>query len=62
MSADSVTPGVVTDAPRRRFDERVGKAGLALVYAGIGLDLICGVVIWVTLRAAFGLGWTPFST
>src|SRR5271167_1542194 len=35
-SEDSVTPGVVTDTPRRPFDERVGRAGLILVYAGIG--------------------------
>src|SRR3984957_2909237 len=28
VAADSVTPGVVTDAPRRPFDERVGRAGL----------------------------------
>ena len=33
------TPGVVVDAPQRSFDERVGKAGLALVYVGIALLL-----------------------
>jgi cytochrome c-type biogenesis protein CcsB len=44
VSADSVTPGVVTDAPRRPFDERIGRAGLALVYAGIGLLLLCIVL------------------
>ncbi|MGH3577030.1 MAG: c-type cytochrome biogenesis protein CcsB, partial [Mycobacterium sp.] len=41
VTADSATPGVVLDSPRRPFDERVGRAGLALVYAGIGLLLAC---------------------
>ena len=44
MTADSATPGVVADAPRRPFDERVGKAGLTLVYVGIGLLLVCIVL------------------
>src|ERR1700691_1756485 len=44
VAADSVTPGVVTDAPRRPFDERVGRAGLILVYAGIGLLFACIVL------------------
>ncbi len=43
VAADSTTPGVVSDA-KRPFDERVGRAGLALVYAGIGLLLICIVL------------------
>src|SRR5437868_11934130 len=43
-STDSVTPGVVTDAPRRPFDERVGRAGLILVYAGIGFLFGCIVL------------------
>jgi cytochrome c-type biogenesis protein CcsB len=34
----------VTDAPRRPFDERVGRAGLILVYAGIGLLFACIVL------------------
>jgi cytochrome c-type biogenesis protein CcsB len=38
------SPGVVLDAPRRPFAERVGRAGLILVYAGIGLLLVCIVL------------------
>lgn len=41
VRADSATPGVVLSAPRRSFDERVGRAGLALVYLGIALLLAC---------------------
>src|ERR1700760_3734084 len=37
VGADSATPGVVAETPKRSFDERIGKAGLALVYVGIGL-------------------------
>ena len=44
VGADSVTPGMVIEAPRRPFDERVGRAGLLLVYAGIGLLLACIVL------------------
>src|SRR4051794_10702021 len=44
VSADSTTPGMVVDAPRRPFDERIGRAGLILVYAGIALLLVCIVV------------------
>ena len=44
MTADSATPGVVRWTPRRPFDERVGRAGLVLVYAGIGLLLACIVL------------------
>jgi cytochrome c-type biogenesis protein CcsB len=44
QAEDSVTPGVVTDAPHRPFDERVGRAGLILVYAGIGLLFTCIVL------------------
>jgi cytochrome c-type biogenesis protein CcsB len=44
VSADSVTPGLVADTPQRSFDERIGRAGLALVYAGIGLLLVCIVL------------------
>ena len=39
VSADSATPGLVADAPPRPFDERIGRAGLVLVYAGIGAAL-----------------------
>ena len=44
VTADSVTPGVVAETPQRPFDERVGKAGLALVYVGIGLLVVCIVL------------------
>ncbi len=44
VAADSATPGVVADAPRRTVDERIGRAGLTLVYAGIGLLLVCIVL------------------
>ena len=44
VSADSATPGVVAETPQRPFDERVGKTGLALVYVGIALLLLCIVL------------------
>ena len=44
VGADSATPGVVADAPRRPLDERAGRAGLALIYVGIGLLLACIVL------------------
>jgi cytochrome c-type biogenesis protein CcsB len=44
VSADSATPGMVVDVPRRPFDERIGRAGLILVYAGIALLLVCIVL------------------
>jgi cytochrome c-type biogenesis protein CcsB len=44
VTADSTTPGVVAETPQRPFDERVGKAGLVLVYVGIGLLLVCIVL------------------
>lgn len=44
VGADSATPGVVADLPRRSVDERVGRSGLALVYVGIGLLLVCIVL------------------
>jgi cytochrome c-type biogenesis protein CcsB len=37
-------PGVVLDRPRRPVDERIGGAGLALTYVGIGLLLACIVL------------------
>ena len=43
-SPDSAAPGVVAEAPKRPIDERVGRAGLALVYVGIGLLLACIVL------------------
>lgn len=31
-----------------------------MIVAGLGMDLICGVVIWIVLRLAFAAGWSPF--
>ena len=54
-STDSSTPGVVEDASQRPFDERVGRAGLAVVYLGIGLLLACIVLRGLaTLRVPWG--------
>lgn len=44
VASDSDRPGVVLDTNVRSLDERVGKAGLALVYLGIGLLLVCIVL------------------
>lgn len=44
VGADSATPGVVADAPRRPVDERIGSAGLSLTYVGIALLLACIVL------------------
>ena len=42
--ADSERPGVVGAVPRRPADERVGRAGLALVYVGVALLFVCIVL------------------
>ncbi len=44
VAGDGAIPGVVLDVPRRSFDERIGAAGLALVYVGIALLLGCIVL------------------
>ncbi|KJX74590.1 c-type cytochrome biogenesis protein CcsB [Mycobacterium lepromatosis] len=44
VAADSGTPGIVVDTRQRPFDERVGRAGLAVTYLGIGLLLACIVL------------------
>ncbi|MBV9089706.1 MAG: c-type cytochrome biogenesis protein CcsB [Mycobacteriaceae bacterium] len=55
VAPDSATPGIVIDSPRRPMDERVGTAGLALVYVGIGLLAACVVLRGVaTMRAPWG--------
>jgi cytochrome c-type biogenesis protein CcsB len=55
VATDSMTPGVVLDLPRRPFDERVGRAGLAVVYLGIGLLLACIVLRGLaTMRVPWG--------
>lgn len=32
-----------------------------MMLAGIGFDVMCGVVIWTVLRVAYELGWTPLG-
>ncbi len=55
VAADSTTPGIVADAGQRPFDERVGRAGLAVAYLGIGLLLACIVLRGLaTLRVPWG--------
>ncbi|WP_193044457.1 c-type cytochrome biogenesis protein CcsB [Mycolicibacterium baixiangningiae] len=44
VGADSARPGIVSDVPRRPLDERIGSAGLALVYVGTALLLACIVL------------------
>ncbi|OBH54421.1 c-type cytochrome biogenesis protein CcsB [Mycobacterium sp. E2479] len=55
VSADSVTPGVVNEAAQRPIDERVGRAGLSVVYLGIGLLVACLMLRGLaTLRVPWG--------
>ncbi len=55
VGADSAIPGIVDDVPRRPFDERIGRAGLAVLYLGIGLLLACVVLRGLaTLRPPWG--------
>jgi cytochrome c-type biogenesis protein CcsB len=55
VAGDSETPGVVGDVAPRPFDERVGRAGLAVVYLGIGLLLTCIVLRGLaTMRVPWG--------
>ncbi|ORW44257.1 cytochrome C assembly protein [Mycobacterium paraense] len=55
VAADSAVPGIVANADERPFDERVGRAGLAVVYLGIGLLLVCIVLRGLaTLRPPWG--------
>jgi cytochrome c-type biogenesis protein CcsB len=44
VAADSAKPGVVADTPRRLVDERIGRAGLALVYVGTLMLFACIVL------------------
>jgi cytochrome c-type biogenesis protein CcsB len=44
VAADSAKPGVVADTPRRPVDERIGRAGLALVYVGTLMLFACIVL------------------
>jgi cytochrome c-type biogenesis protein CcsB len=55
VAADSTVPGVVEGTDRRPIDERVGRAGLAVVYLGIGLLLACIMLRGLaTLRVPWG--------
>ena len=55
VPADAQQPGVVLDAPATPLAERVGRAGLSLVYLGIGLLLACIVLRGLaTSRAPWG--------
>jgi cytochrome c-type biogenesis protein CcsB len=55
VAADSATPGIVVNGPQRPFDERVGRAGLAVVYLGIGLLVACVVLRGLaTMRVPWG--------
>ncbi|MDF2822960.1 MAG: cytochrome c assembly protein [Mycobacterium sp.] len=44
VSSDGVRPGLVEDTPRRPVDERIGRAGIALVYVGIAALFACIVL------------------
>lgn len=44
VTADSDRPGVVVESQKRPADERIGKAGLSLVYVGIALLFACIVL------------------
>ncbi|MBB4852857.1 cytochrome c-type biogenesis protein CcsB [Mycobacteroides chelonae] len=55
VSADKNQPGLVVPQGKRPLGERVGGAGLALVYLGIGLLLVCIVLRGVaTSRVPWG--------
>ncbi|HWY01094.1 MAG TPA: c-type cytochrome biogenesis protein CcsB [Mycobacterium sp.] len=55
VAVDSTSPGIVDDVVQRPFDERVGRAGLAVLYLGIGLLLACiGLRGLATLRVPWG--------
>ncbi len=55
IAVDSSTPGVVEEAGQRPLDERVGRAGLAVTYLGIGLLLACIVLRGLaTMRVPWG--------
>ena len=55
VTADADRPGVVAEAPVTPLAQRIGRAGLALVYLGIALLLACIVLRGMaTLRAPWG--------
>jgi cytochrome c-type biogenesis protein CcsB len=55
VTADSDRPGVIADEPTRSLDERIGRAGLSLVYVGIALLFGCILLRGLaTTRAPWG--------
>ncbi|MCQ4360455.1 c-type cytochrome biogenesis protein CcsB [Mycobacterium gordonae] len=55
VATDSAAPGIVADEARRPLDERVGRAGLAVLYLGIGLLFACIVLRGLaTMRVPWG--------
>jgi cytochrome c-type biogenesis protein CcsB len=55
VSTDATTPGVVEGAAQRPIDERVGGAGLSVLYLGTGLLLACLVLRGLaTMRVPWG--------
>ena len=55
VSADADRPGVVVQAPATPLAQRIGRAGLALVYLGIALLFACIVLRGLaTLRVPWG--------
>ena len=55
IAAGDDGPGRVADAPRRPLDERIGGAGLALVYVGIAMLFACIVLRGLaTMRVPWG--------
>jgi cytochrome c-type biogenesis protein CcsB len=55
VRADGDRPGLIAEAPKRPADERIGRAGIALVYVGIAALLACIVLRGLsTSRAPWG--------
>ncbi|MBY0442459.1 MAG: c-type cytochrome biogenesis protein CcsB [Mycobacteriaceae bacterium] len=55
VAVDSAVPGIVRGDLRRPLDERVGRAGLAVTYVGIGFLLACIVLRGAaTVRVPWG--------
>lgn len=55
VAIDSASPGIVADIPRRSGEERVQRAGIALVFVGASMLLVCIVLRGLaTARAPWG--------
>ncbi|TQR87693.1 c-type cytochrome biogenesis protein CcsB [Mycobacterium hodleri] len=55
VATDSASPGIVADIPRRSGEERVQRAGIALVFVGASMLLVCIVLRGLaTARAPWG--------